>query len=716
MSESTRSVYITSPEGETGKSTVALGVLELLQRRFPRVGVFRPVARSADANPHAGRDYVLELLLARDSVDLTYEQCVGVTYDEVHDDPETSLSQIVAKFHDVALACDAVLVLGSDYTDVAGPTELSFNARVAANLGAPVLLVISGFDRTPDDVRQLAEVSLAELRAFHARPFGVVANRCRPDDLEAVGAALGGLDVPEAPTSPLPVWTIPEEPSLSAPTVEGLRESVEGTLLLGDDELLAREAMGVLVGAMTLEHLLDHLTDGAVVVTAGDRSEVLIGLLAAHAAPSYPSLAAMVLTGGLEPPESIARLLDDLAPSLPILTTHLDTIETASRASRTRGRVSLDAPVKVDTALALFDRATAGASPSSAQTGLAAALDVPPSDVVTPLMFEYELLARARADRKHVVLPEGDDDRILRAASTLLQRDVAELTILGDESPVRARAAELGLRLDGAHVLSPHDPELVERFAEEYTQLRAHKGMTVERAREIVTDVSYFGTMMVHLGLADGMVSGAAHTTAHTIKPSFEIIKTAPGVSVVSSVFLMCLEDRVLVYGDCAVIPDPSSTQLADIAISSAATAAQFGVAPRIAMLSYSTGESGYGADVEKVRDATALVRERRPDLSVAGPIQYDAAVDASVAASKMPGSDVAGKATVFVFPDLNTGNNTYKAVQRSAGAVAIGPVLQGLAKPVNDLSRGALVHDIVNTVAITAIQAQAGAAGEGEA
>ncbi|MFC8734629.1 phosphate acetyltransferase [Luteimicrobium sp. NPDC057192] len=723
MSESTRSVYITSPEGETGKSTVALGVLELLQRRFRRVGVFRPVARSAQANPRSGRDYVLELLLARDSVDLGYEQCVGVTYDEVHDDPEGSLSQIVAKFHDVAVACDAVLVLGSDYTDVAGPTELSFNARVAANLGAPVLLVLSGFGRTPDDVRQLAEVSLAELQTNHARPFGVVANRCRPDDLDAVGAALAALDAPGAPTSPLPVWTIPEEPSLSAPTVEGLRDAVDGTLLLGDDELLAREAMGVLVGAMTLEHLLDHLTDGAVVVTAGDRSEVLIGLLAAHSAPSYPSLAAMVLTGGLEPPASITRLLDDLAPSLPILTTHLDTIETASRAARTRGRVSLDAPAKVDTALALFDRATAGA----AHGGLAAALDVPPSDVVTPLMFEYELLARARADRKHVVLPEGDDDRILRAASTLLQRDVAELTILGDEAAVRSRAAELGLRLDGAHVLSPHDPGLVERFAEEYTRLRSHKGMTVERAREIVTDVSYFGTMMVHLGLADGMVSGAAHTTAHTIKPSFEIIKTAPGVSVVSSVFLMCLEDRVLVYGDCAVIPDPTSTQLADIAISSAATAAQFGVPPRIAMLSYSTGESGYGADVEKVRDATALVRERRADLSVAGPIQYDAAVDASVAASKMPGSDVAGKATVFVFPDLNTGNNTYKAVQRSAGAVAIGPVLQGLAKPVNDLSRGALVHDIVNTVAITAIQAQAGStagtvgaaagsAGEGEA
>jgi phosphate acetyltransferase len=694
------SLFIASAEGFTGKSTVALGVLDLLVRRVPRVGVFRPIVRSPGANPVDGRDYVLEMLVARATAGLTYEQCTGVTYDEVHDDPEASLAQIVARFHEVSAACDAVVVLGSDYTDVAGPTELSFNARVAANLGTPVLLVLSGDDREPGDVRQLAEVCLAELGANHARTFGIVVNRCRPGDLDAVRTELGGLrTVPGA--AALPTWSIPEDPLLSAPTVGELQEAVEGTRIVGDDDLLAREAPSMLVGAMNLEHLLDHLTDGAVVITAGDRSEIVIALLAAHAAPSFPSLAGIVLTGGLHPPASVARLVDDLDPALPIVATHLDTFEAASRADATRGRVGLASPTKIDTALALFERAALAGT-------LDAALDVPPTEVVTPLMFEYDLLARARGDRKHVVLPEGSDDRILRAASILLQRDVADLTILGEEQPVRARAAELGLRLDGATVLSPHDPELVDRFAAEYARLRAAKGMTVERAREIVPDVSYFGTMMVHLGLADGMVSGAQHTTAHTIKPSFEIIKTAPGVSVVSSVFLMCLEDRVLVYGDCAVIPDPSSEQLADIAISSAATARQFGVDPRIAMLSYSTGESGYGADVDKVRMATGLVRERRPDLFVAGPIQYDAAVDASVAASKMPGSDVAGKATVFVFPDLNTGNNTYKAVQRSAGAVAIGPVLQGLNKPVNDLSRGALVQDIVNTVAITAIQAQA--------
>ena len=322
-------------------------------------------------------------------------------------------------------------------------------------------------------------------------------------------------------------------------------------------------------------------------------------------------------------------------------------------------------------------------------------------------MFEFQLIDRARASRKRIVLPEGDDDRVLRAAATVLKRGIADLVILGEPFEVRARAIELGIDIQDAEVLSPFDAVHVSRFAEEYARLRAHKGVTAAQAADTVTDVSYFGTMMVHTGLADGMVSGAAHTTAHTIRPAFEIIKTKPGVSVVSSVFLMALADRVLVYGDCAVIPDPTAPQLADIAVSSAATAAQFGIEPRVAMLSYSTGESGSGADVEKVREATALVRERAPELLVEGPIQYDAAADAAVAAAKMPGSQVAGRATVFVFPDLNTGNNTYKAVQRSAGAVAVGPVLQGLRKPVNDLSRGALIQDIVNTVAITAIQAQ---------
>ncbi|KGM10214.1 phosphate acetyltransferase [Cellulomonas bogoriensis] len=681
-----RSIYITSAEGDTGKSTVALGVLDLLTRSVQKVGIFRPVARSTDRS-----DYVLELLLAHEGVDLGYDECVGVTYEEVHADPEAALARIVSRYHEVERQCDVVVIVGTDYTDVAGPTELAYNARIAVNLGAPVLLVVRGAERTAAEVRQVVDVCVGELRTHHAQVVGVVANRCTPERLVQVHRALG---------QGLPSWAIPEDQLLSAPTVGALMEAVGGQLAAGDEELLSREALDVLVGAMSIEHLLDKLTDGAVIITPGDRSDILLGLLTAHAAEGFPSLAGIILNGGFYPPPVVARLVNGLGQRLPIIRTDRGTFRTASAAATTRGRLTADSQRKVDTALALFERHVDG------QT-LLASMDVPRPAVVTPLMFEYQLLDRARSDRKHIVLPEGNDDRILRAASTLLQRGVAQLTILGSEPTIRARATELGLDIAEAAVIDPKDGELHERFAHEYAELRKHKGMTVDRAREVVGSVSYFGTMMVHLGLADGMVSGAVHTTAHTIKPAFEIIKTVSDVSIVSSVFLMSLEDRVLVYGDAAVNPDPTAEQLADIAISSAETAAQFGIEPRVAMLSYSTGESGTGPDVEKVRAATAIVRERRPDLSVEGPIQYDAAVDASVARTKMPESTVAGRATVFIFPDLNTGNNTYKAVQRSAGAVAIGPVLQGLRKPVNDLSRGALVQDIVNTVAITAIQAQ---------
>ncbi|MDD7465315.1 MAG: phosphate acetyltransferase [Actinomycetaceae bacterium] len=344
-------------------------------------------------------------------------------------------------------------------------------------------------------------------------------------------------------------------------------------------------------------------------------------------------------------------------------------------------------------------------SPASTEV-LVAAMEQE-SHVVTPLSFTAGLIERARADRQRIVLPESTDDRVLTAAAELLQREVADIILLGDASDVARRADELGLDLSKATVISPEDPELLEKYATKFAQLRAKKGLSYEQALEKVKDISYFGTMMVYMGDADGMVSGAAHTTAHTIVPSFQTIKTKPDVDLVSSCFLMLMEDRVYVYADCAVTPNPTPAELASIAISSAESAQAFGVEPRIAMLSYSTGTSGKGPSVDAVIEATKIAKERRPDLLIEGPIQYDAAVNPAVAQKKMPDSPVAGKATVFVFPDLNAGNIGYKAVQRSSGAVAVGPVLQGLNKPVNDLSRGALVEDIVNTVAITAIQAQ---------
>ncbi|WP_170945898.1 MULTISPECIES: phosphate acetyltransferase [unclassified Rhodococcus (in: high G+C Gram-positive bacteria)] len=681
------SIYIASPEGDTGKSTIALGVLQMLAASAARVGVFRPIARSTDEP-----DYILELLVEHTTADLTYEQSLGVTYEQVHADQDAALSKIVDRYHEVASQCDAVVIVGSDYTDVGSPSELGFNARIAVNLGAPVLLALRGSGRTPDEIAQLATLCQGELRQHHAHLAAIVANRCAPEDLDAVTDALASVGVP--------AWSLPEIPLLVAPTMAELLEAVDGTLYSGDSSLLQREALRVMVGGMTAEHILERLTEGVVVIAPADRSDVLLALVNAHEAEGFPSLAGIIMNGGIEPHPAIARLVAGLGPRLPILTTELGTFDTASAAAQTRGRVAVGSQRKVDTALGLMEQRV------DAKT-LLGRLDIAIPTITTPQMFEYQLIHRARADRKHIVLPEGGDDRILRAAGRLLQRQVADLTILGEEGPIRRRASELGVDLDSATVLDPKNCDYAEDFAAEYTELRKHKGMTIDRAREIMADISYFGTMMVHKGIADGMVSGAAHTTAHTIKPSFEIIKTTEGVSTVSSIFLMCLSDRVLAYGDCAVVPDPTAEQLADIAVSSAQTSAQFGIEPRVAMLSYSTGESGSGADVDKVRQATALVRERNPELLVEGPIQYDAAIEPSVAASKLPDSDVAGRATVFIFPDLNTGNNTYKAVQRSAGAVAVGPVLQGLRKPVNDLSRGALVEDIVNTVAITAIQAQ---------
>jgi phosphate acetyltransferase len=687
-----RSVYVASPEGLTGKSAVALGLLDALTREVGSVGVFRPLTTAGSGGDDI--DLIVDLLVNQPGISQTYDEAIGVTYEAARQDADEALHVIVERFGQLTDRFEVILVVGSDYTDVATGTELSFNAKIAANLGSPVVLVVHGRERSPEQIRAAAHSAIAELRANHAQTVAVIANRVEHDAADAVRQALGDLeDVVTA--------AIPESPLLSAPTFRALVEAADGELVLGSQTWMDREALGVIVAAMSLPHVLDRLVPDVAVIAASDRTDLLPGLMLAHQSGTFPTLAGILLTGGYEMPETIRRLSEGVQQHLPIALTELGTFTTAERVVRVRGPITKDSSRKIETAHRAFAERVD-------QAALLAAIDISGSQVRTPLMFEYQLMERARADRQRIVLPESQDDRILEAAAILLRRGVADLTLLGEENNVRARASALGLDLDEASIVSPFDADLVEKFAAAYAEARAHKGMTVERAREIVTDISYFGTLMVQLGRADGMVSGAVNTTAHTIRPALEFIKTKPGVSTVSSVFLMCLADRVLVYGDCAVIPEPTTEQLADIAISSAETAQQFGIEPRVAMLSYSTGASGSGADVEKVRAATALVAERSPDLLLEGPIQYDAAVDPDVARTKLPDSRVAGRATVFIFPDLNTGNNTYKAVQRSANAVAIGPVLQGLRKPVNDLSRGALISDIVNTVAITAVQAQA--------
>lgn len=702
------SVYVTGIGRGDGRQLVELGVMELLTRTVDRVGLFRPLA-------HDGRaDQVVELLRARYRLSQPAEEIVGMDYQRAaallaERGMDELVTELVRRYHTVADAYEVVLVLGTDYADTQLPAELTLNARLANEFGAPVLPVVAGVDQDGEAIA--AEVRNAH-NAFAALGCDVLAMIANRVPAAEAAATLGAL----TDRLPVPVSVLPEDPTLAAPTVAQVASALGAEVVLGDHAGLARDVRDYVFGGATLPTFLAALTEGCLVITPGDRADLLVGALAAHSAGS-PPIAGVLLTLGDRPDEGTTRLAARLSPGTPVLSVTAGSFATATELSGLEGQLTAATPRKAELALGLFESHVDTAT-------LAERLAVARGDRVTPMMFEHGLIERARTDRRHVVLPEGTEERVLRAAEVLLRRGVCDLTLLGEEPAVRRRAAELGLDLallgadeaaDGpgpvARVVDPVASPLRERFAGIYAKLRAHRGVDEELAYDVVSDVSYFGTLMVREGLADGMVSGAAHSTAATIRPAFEVIRTKPGAAIVSSVFFMCLADRVLVYGDCAVNPDPNAAQLADIAIQSAVTAAEFGVTPRVAMLSYSTGTSGSGPDVDKVREATELVRAARPDLLVEGPIQYDAAVEPSVAATKLPGSEVAGQATVLVFPDLNTGNATYKAVQRSAGAVAVGPVLQGLRKPVNDLSRGALVQDIVNTVAITAVQAQEAAA-----
>ncbi|MFB6984040.1 phosphate acetyltransferase [Streptomyces scopuliridis] len=686
----TRSVYVTGIDRGDGRQVVELGVMELLTRQVDRVGVFRPLV-------HDGPDRLFELLRSRYRLSQDPATVYGLDYHEAsalqaERGTDELVSRLVERFHRVAREYEVVLVLGTDFAATQLPDELSLNARLANEFGASVIPVVGGKGQTAESVRAEARNAHRAYQVLGCDVLTMVVNRVAAEDREAIAEGL-------AAQLPVPCYVLPDEPALAAPTVAQITAALGGTVLLGDDSGLARDALDFVFGGAMLPNFLGALTPGCMVVTPGDRADLVVGALAAHSAGT-PPIAGVLLTLDERPGDSILTLAARLAPGTPVVSVPGRSFPTAAELFGLEGKLNAATPRKAETALGLFERHVDTAA-------LLARVSVARSGRVTPMMFEHELLEQARAHRRRVVLPEGTEERVLRAADVLRRRDVCELTLLGDTDLIRKKAADLGIDLSATQLIDPATSELRRRFAERYAELRAHKGVSVELAYDVVADVNYFGTLMVREGLADGMVSGSVHSTAATIRPAFEIIKTRTDASIVSSVFFMCLADKVLVSGDCAVNPDPDAAQLSDIAVQSAATAARFGVEPRIAMLSYSTGTSGSGADVDKVREATELVRGARPDLRIEGPIQYDAAVEPSVAATKLPESEVAGRATVLIFPDLNTGNNTYKAVQRSAGAVAVGPVLQGLRKPVNDLSRGALVQDIVNTVAITAIQAQ---------
>jgi len=693
-------LYITSMAPRSGKALISLGIMEMLSRRIRKIGFFRPIIPEGDS------DNNIQLIAKRYDLDIPYTSMYAYTHDEAMElftrgDTDDLIKSIVAKYKALERRCNFVLCEGTDYTGVSSAFEFDFNAKVANNLAAPVLPILNGRGKTIGDVTDTVRLAEEAFQNQGCLILATVVNRYSGPDRQDLLKRFA-RDSRQFP----PVYVIPNDDILGKATVGEIAHALSGSCIQCEQDGMNREVKHVVVAAMQLRNFLDHIEEGSLIITPGDRADIILGTLATFFSETYPNIAGIVLTGGLSPEPPVQRLIDGLRSTqvsrlpTPVISVASDTYQTATNAHTVRSALTPDNNRKIATALGLFE--------SHVEMGtLEKRIAATHSTRMTPIMFQYQLIERAKTDRRHIVLPEGVESRILRAAEILSRRGVADLTLLGDTQKIEKKITDLGLQLKNVDIIDPLNSPWRDKYAAIYHDLRKHKGINEEMARDAMTDVSYFGTMMVHQGQADGMVSGSIHTTAHTIRPAFEFIRSKPGFSIVSSVFFMCLRDRVLVYGDCAINPNPSAAELADIAISSADTAAMFGVEPRIAMLSYSTGVSGKGDDVETVRAATQIARERRPDLKIEGPIQYDAAIDASVARTKMPDSEVAGKATVFIFPDLNTGNNTYKAVQRSAQAVAVGPVLQGLNKPVNDLSRGCMVEDIVNTVAITAIQAQ---------
>ncbi|KUG09944.1 phosphate acetyltransferase [Solirubrum puertoriconensis] len=695
----TKTIFIASAEPYSGKSLVALGLVNMLLSKAQKVGYFKPVINTGPDNrldPH------IDTVLRYFQLPVAYDDAYAYTGAEVLRLIETErqgemIDTIIRRYKQLEDQYDFTVVEGTDFVGQGTAFEFDLNVTIAKNLGVPVVLVTSGEGKT---TAQMVSGTLTALRGFEAREvqvLAIVANKVRPEQ---------ALDVQQLLRAQLPheviLSVIPEDKALLNPTMQEIHENLGGQLLFGQ-ELLGNQVDNFVTGAMQVPNFLNYLKDNVVIVTPGDRGDIVICAMQANMSANYPKVAGVVLTAGWEPEEPILRLLRGLQGVMPIIAVQTGTFETSARLGAIKSRLSPNNPKKIQLAIRTFERYVDVRALDERMVAFK-------PEGITPHMFQYRLLQWAKRQRRHIVLPEGNDDRILRAAAHLLQQDIVDLTILGNPTEVAASAKRLGLSMPlGGHlrVIDPVHSEYYDDYVQTFYELRQSKGVNLDMARDLMRDVSYFGSMMVFKGHADGMVSGAVHTTQHTIRPALQFIKTKPGISLVSSVFFMCLPDRVVVFGDCAVNPNPTAEQLAEIAISSAESGMRFGIEPRIAMLSYSSGTSGEGAEVDKVRRATELVRQLRPDLKVEGPIQYDAAVDPIVGNQKLPGSEVAGQASVLIFPDLNTGNNTYKAVQRETGALAIGPVLQGLNKPVNDLSRGCTVDDVFNTVVITAIQSQ---------
>ena len=697
-----KNLYITATEARSGKSAISLGIMELLLRNIDKVGFFRPFINEASAK--GGKDPDINLISSHFNLGIPYEKMYAYTTEEASNflsqgKNDKLLEGVLNKYKELEADYDFILCEGIEFGGATASFDFDINVEVSNNLGSPVLLVSNAYHKSAADIIRSIKVYNKSFVNRGCNVIATIINRLNP----AVKSEIVDMVKKEALPGDQLLYTIPDEEYLGNPTMAEIARAMNAEVLYGEEQM-TRHVYGFTVAAMQLRNFLRRIEQGSLIITPGDRSDVIVACLSSVSSMSMPNITGIMLTGGLRPEEPICRLIEGSTNIVPILSVEENTFPAARIVDNIHSVISPEDSRKITKVLEIFEK-------NVDIDRLTKKIILTQSAVVTPKMFEIGLFQKAKTHKQHIVLPEGEEKRILLAAEALLSREIVDITLLGNEQEIRKNIARLGLHMANVNVIEPQNFASFGDYVQTYYELRKQKGITKEMAHDIISDVNYFGTMMLYKGHADGMVSGSVHTTGDTIRPAIQIIKTKPGFSIVSSIFFMCLEDKVLVYGDCAVNANPDAKDLAEIAIASAETAKIFGIDPKIAILSYSTGISGKGEDVDKVREATHIARkiskELGLDLKIEGPIQYDAAVDSKVAKIKMPESEVAGKATVFIFPDLNTGNNTYKAVQRSAGAVAIGPILQGLNKPINDLSRGSLITDIINTVAITAIQAQ---------
>jgi len=688
----TNSLYISSIKPHAGSLIISMGMMEILGARFEKVAFFRPFI---ERKSHKDSD--ISFMIEHYNLDMKYEKAFSFYVDEVEElisskGTKKVLSKILEDFKNLQKDYDFVLCEGLNRESFSASILQNLNFTVSKDLGTPFISVLNAKGKNLKEITEELDIENEVLKKQGCIHFTSFINRVDTKYHKQVQRHYAKTK---------DIFILSEVPELDLSTVAEVFHKLECKQLFGNDLDLHRIIKRSKIAAMSLENYLSRMQEGDFVIVPGDRADIIVGILAASYSKKHPSVAGIMLSGGILPCAEVMSLFEGLDNdfSIPILFSQEDTFGVAISMQNVYAKIHANSLSKIALAIGVFNANV------DTQALVEKFLQYS-TKITTPLMFEFSLFEQARKDKKCIVLPESLDERILRASEILLRRDVVDIILLGKVEEIKYKALSLDLDISKAKIIDPHASELRKLFSQSFYEQRKDKGLSLAAAKDAMQHSTYFATMMVHLGYADGMVSGAVHTTQDTIRPALQIIKTRPGISLVSSLFFMCMDTRVLVYADCAVNQDPDSTALAQIAISCASTAKAFGLEVRIAMLSYSTGSSGQGAEVEKVKVATELVRELAPDLEVEGPIQYDAAIDPLVALKKLPKSKVAGKATIFIFPDLNTGNNTYKAVQRSSGAVAIGPVLQGLNKPVNDLSRGCLVADIVNTVAITAIQA----------